>query len=578
MTTFAARTLALTIWLGSLLLLCQAYIPAQATNDTAAVQAGVNQSDTSMLKLQWFPNASFTQTVSYQLVGADTTGINKGALVHFSELNVSDTFTTTPWIAFVSCDFNTTGFSLEDDIFTLARDRGAVSALLYSEWSDACLINPEYADPATFDQVFDIFSTKSLVTARTVENSFTNVNQTLYGAFNASMLNQTFNAINTSIQTGQVQSANYLFATLTAANATTPDNGGSNGSGSANPGSTGSSNTDLAMIVLYVITGAVSVLFCVVILSGAIRAIRHPERYGPRTADPTMGDYGQSQSRARGITRAILDTFPVMKFRRSPGDFVGPGFRDFDAAPKPSDVESRTRSEVALEMGQIPAKEETEGDKVTANAEDSETSAAEKKPAPILLPNIPGSAFNDEGSSSPGAGSSRPLVVQTTANPVDHSLPASAVTPTARSPDANGPSVEYSSVLPEAIGRETCPICIVDFEEGDDIRVLPCEGKHVFHQQCVDPWLLELSSSCPICRHDFHALEEMIAGSTDSHGADDEGHEHRGSSHVGSRFSRYLRFARGRRGQHSHRPWGNRDSITEDPTDPPYPIVRDMSL
>ena len=57
-----------------------------------------------------------------------------------------------------------------------------------------------------------------------------------------------------------------------------------------------------------------------------------------------------------------------------------------------------------------------------------------------------------------------------------------------------------SGDMPAAIGRETCPICIVDFEEGDDLRVLPCEGKHVFHQTCVDPWLLELSSSCPICR------------------------------------------------------------------------------
>jgi hypothetical protein len=60
--------------------------------------------------------------------------------------------------------------------------------------------------------------------------------------------------------------------------------------------------------------------------------------------------------------------------------------------------------------------------------------------------------------------------------------------------------------LPEAIGRETCPICIVDFEDGDDVRVLPCEGQHVFHQACVDPWLLELSSSCPICRHGTLAL------------------------------------------------------------------------
>lgn len=56
-------------------------------------------------------------------------------------------------------------------------------------------------------------------------------------------------------------------------------------------------------------------------------------------------------------------------------------------------------------------------------------------------------------------------------------------------------------VVPSQIGRQTCPICIVDFAEGDDIRVLPCDGKHCFHQQCVDPWLLKLSSSCPICRH-----------------------------------------------------------------------------
>lgn len=56
-------------------------------------------------------------------------------------------------------------------------------------------------------------------------------------------------------------------------------------------------------------------------------------------------------------------------------------------------------------------------------------------------------------------------------------------------------------LMPEAIGTETCPICILDFEEGDDVRILPCEGQHKFHQTCVDPWLLELSSSCPICRH-----------------------------------------------------------------------------
>ena len=67
-------------------------------------------------------------------------------------------------------------------------------------------------------------------------------------------------------------------------------------------------------------------------------------------------------------------------------------------------------------------------------------------------------------------------------------------------------TAKSSNLRLESIGRETCPICTVDFKDGDDVRVLPCEGKHVFHQTCVDPWLLELSSSCPICRHGTSSL------------------------------------------------------------------------
>jgi hypothetical protein len=68
-------------------------------------------------------------------------------------------------------------------------------------------------------------------------------------------------------------------------------------------------------------------------------------------------------------------------------------------------------------------------------------------------------------------------------------------------PTASTSAKNKNELMPEAIGTETCPICILDFEEGDDVRILPCEGQHRFHQTCVDPWLLKLSSSCPICRH-----------------------------------------------------------------------------
>ncbi|KAH7287574.1 hypothetical protein KP509_32G063100 [Ceratopteris richardii] len=44
-----------------------------------------------------------------------------------------------------------------------------------------------------------------------------------------------------------------------------------------------------------------------------------------------------------------------------------------------------------------------------------------------------------------------------------------------------------------------CYICLLEYEEGDHIRVLPC--CHGFHKLCVDKWLKETHRVCPLCRH-----------------------------------------------------------------------------
>ncbi|KAJ8597519.1 hypothetical protein M405DRAFT_803811 [Rhizopogon salebrosus TDB-379] len=493
------------------------YIPAQPSNDTSQG----NSTDTSKLHLQWYSNGSDWELVSYQLVGADSNGTTTGALVHFTESLAGNGTTTTPWIALVSCDANATNFSYDEDIFTMASDRGAQSALLYSLYSDTCAINPEYADPANFDQVFDIFATQSLSVSKMIEYEFGQIgttNLSIYGDFNATTLNESESNINQSIASGYPVAPGYLVATLQAWNATGTDSTGSSNNGSTSSSGDQSSNkqTGLAMIILYVITGCVSALFCGVIISGAVRAIRHPERYGPRMTN--AGLPGGSQSRARGLGRAILDTFPIVKFGAAQDgrqDSAFAGHKDVES-PSVDPNQSLKQPREAVEMSgtisrqavQHSSQRMGEASATVADARERENEYPDVRAVPRMKP--PRQPATSEASPS-SARDADPLV-------------------------------------PEAIGRETCPICIVDFQEGDELRVLPCEGKHRFHQACVDPWLLELSGSCPLCRQDFHALEAMLSGDAGDH--DSLSPPNRRFSQAPSiqqnRFSRYLRFARRR--------------------------------
>lgn len=495
-----------------------AYIPALPTNDTTAVANDFNGTEYSNLDLKWYPNGSYGIKVAYELAGKDSSGVSQGAFVHFSEVNLTNETTTTPWIALVSCDANSTTASLYNDIFTLARDRGAVAAVLYSLHSSACIINSAYADPAVFDQVFDIFSTQSVTTSLLIESPFASINKAQYGDYNPVLLNASFAVVNSTRNQPYPPAAGYMFATLTAFNATPPGENTTTttNQGAASNGSMKSDNPSLAMIILYAITGCVSALFCVVIASGAIRAIRHPERYGPRNGN--QGWPGEPQSRARGLTRAILDTFPVVKFGTSEERPKTDEERDvelsrWEVVDKPED-DHRSHGVIMTDVGNEKGEPIREQD--------------------VAPPECPSSSISEA------------------ASPV-----ADLVHPRTQSTNAKD-----SDISPAAIGRETCPICIIDFQEGDDLRVLPCEGKHRFHQECVDQWLLELSSSCPICREDFHALETMILGEAEGDGVDTN---IAGSSTGRGRFSRYLRFAKRRAG---HRDEAPRDYDRTYPSNP----------
>lgn len=196
-------------------------------------------------------------------------------------------------------------------------------------------------------------------------------------------------------------------------------------------GSTGGrkNNSAVAMSILYSITGLITLLFLIIIATGAVRAHRYPERYGPRSA---FGGRPR-QSRAKGLARAVLETLPIVKFSN----------------PQPQKPDPELELEPAT----------------TANGDVAAREA--------------GVDLNPEGNGQPqvaaGAdGSGKDVAI----------------------PDAHSQATRELSTSDDMAGRLGCSICTEDFKVGEDMRVLPC--RHQFHPNCIDPWLINVSGTCPL--------------------------------------------------------------------------------
>lgn len=56
-------------------------------------------------------------------------------------------------------------------------------------------------------------------------------------------------------------------------------------------------------------------------------------------------------------------------------------------------------------------------------------------------------------------------------------------------------SISEKTTTMSKMENSTCAICVDDFVKNQLVRVLPCG--HLFHQGCVDEWLVKRSRTCP---------------------------------------------------------------------------------
>jgi len=64
---------------------------------------------------------------------------------------------------------------------------------------------------------------------------------------------------------------------------------------------------------------------------------------------------------------------------------------------------------------------------------------------------------------------------------------------------------EYSDDLKDM--ESACAVCKDDFKTGDKLIQFPCPNKHLYHPECIHPWL-KLHNSCPVCRHELVTDDE----------------------------------------------------------------------
>ncbi|KAJ4859098.1 ring finger domain-containing protein [Trichoderma breve] len=321
--------------------------------------------------------------------GIQTKTININGVMIATDVSNFNKITSPNDVAYISCDGSSNTFISTNELLNDVVNANPKAIVLYSLAATWCSL--DFTNPPAFSNIF------SMADSGEAQGVLNSLNGTANGR-----------VVNVSI-TG---------------NASSTDSNNSGG---------GTSNSTVAMSILYTITALITLLFLVIIATGAVRAHRYPERYGPRRA---LGGRPR-QSRAKGLARAVLETLPIVKFNNN---------------------QEPIKPDPDLEL-----------DAATTDGRDART----QRSSSILTQEVPQHEV-------------------ATATPATAAAAASDI------------------ASPPPVVNVGCSICTEDFTEGEDMRVLPCN--HTFHPNCIDPWLINVSGTCPLCRLDLRPEAETNEG------------------------------------------------------------------